>query len=166
MQTKRVFTVVAWASFVTLVVVTVFGIGESLYGTKQAVGYYFVNVYWPFPPYFAQPVTYFSVASIALFYSGLRLWQERIARWPPAMLSFLQLFGFVVAFSSAYEVLYNFMLWGAYCVLSQCTNPDVVTSNFPAPWSLVFATRAFAALFVISGYSVYFLRLMSKSSLI
>ncbi len=172
--TKRVFTVVAWLSIVVILAVTAYGVIESLYGTKQAVGQTLVDVYWPFPPYFAQPVTYFSVASVAFFYSGLRIWEDRISRWPTVLLSFLQLFGFIVAFSSAYEVLYNFMLWGSTysiacansIIAHTACNPDVIISTYPVPWNLVFATRAFAALFVISGYSVYYLRHLSGSSVI
>lgn len=164
------FAVFAWLSFATIVTLIIYGVYESWVHPGQAVGQVWVDVYWPFPPYFAQPVTYFSVACITLFYSGLRLWEQRISRWPRPILSFLQLFGFVVAFSSAYEVIYNFIFWGAtYAVAAlelDTSIPDLLTSNYPVPWSFVFATRAFAALFVISGYSVYFLRRMSGSRLI
>ena len=112
------------------------------------------------------------MACVALFYSGLRLWEDRIAKWPGWLISFFQLIGFVVAFSAAYEVMYNFMVWGSLftqCVtlkgLANCS-PDVLNTYYPSQWSLVFATRAFSALFVISGYSVYYLRKFSNSSLI
>jgi hypothetical protein len=168
-STSRIYTLVAWASLFTIVVVSIYGVAESLYGSKQAVGEVLVDVYWPITPIFAQPVTYFSVASVALFYSGLRLGESRIEKWPAWLLSFLQLFGFIVAFSSAYEVLYNFMLWGAtysiLCVGKVSCNPDTFSSTYPVPWNLVFATRAFSALFVISGYSVYFIRRISGSRL-
>ncbi len=172
--TRRMYTFVAWVSLITIVAVTVFGAVQTLYLSKQPVGQVLVDVYWPFPPYFAQPITYFSVATVALFYSGLRLWEAKVSKWPTWLLMLLQVFGFVVAFSSAYEVMFNFMLWGAsYSV--QCANaiashspcnPDVLVSLYPTPWSLVFATRAFGALFVISGYSVYFLRKFSTANVI
>ncbi|QQG49054.1 MAG: hypothetical protein HY247_01715 [archaeon] len=171
-NTRLMFSVIAWTSFLSIVVVVAYGLIESLgyFGTSLAVGQVLVDVYWPFPPYFAQPVTYFSVACVSLFYSGLRLWESRISRWPGWVLSFLQMTGFVVAFSSAYEILYNFMLWGATYSVAALTsnfpNPDALFSNYPVPWSFVFATRAFSALFVISGYSVYFMRRLSSSSLI
>ncbi|MDG6985975.1 MAG: hypothetical protein JRM73_04425 [Nitrososphaerota archaeon] len=168
--TERMYKLVAWTSLAIIVVVTVYGIIESLYVSGEPVGQVWVGVYFPFPPYFAQPVTYFSVACVALFYSGLRLWEERIKNWPEWLLMLLQLVGFVVAFSAAYEVMYNFMLWGAIfslaCATKPVCNPDLLTSTYPSQWSLVFATRAFSALFVISGYSVYFLRKFSSSSLI
>ena len=173
-STRRMYRAVEWASIVVILAVVVYGVVESLYGSKQPVGQVVVDVYWPFPPYFAQPITYFSVACVALFYSGLRLWEERIRRWPGWTLSGLQLLGFVVAFSSAYEVMYNFMLWGStysvacasYIANQKICDPDTLFSTYPLPWNLVFATRAFSALFVISGYSVYFLRRGSASSLI
>jgi hypothetical protein len=170
-STRRMYLLVAWVSFLILVTVTVYGVVESLYGSRQAVGAIWVNVYWPYPPYFAQPVTYFAVSCVAIFYSGLRLWEDRIAKWPPWVLMFLQLFGFVIAFSAAYEIMYNFMLWGALystaCApppvgTGDC-NPDHLSSIYPSQWSLTFATRAFSALFVISGYSVYYLRKFSSS---
>jgi hypothetical protein len=172
--TRRMYSLVAYVSLITIVVVTIYGLVESLYGTKQPVGQVLVDVYWPFPPYFAQPVTYFSVASVALFYSGLRLWEDRVSKWPAWILMLLQIFGFVVAFSSAYEVMFNFMLWGASYTVNcanaianhTACNPDTLTSLYPTPWSLVFATRAFSALFVISGYSVYFLRKFSHTNII
>jgi hypothetical protein len=112
-DTRRVFTIVAWASPITLIVPVVYGLIEAIRTPSLPVGAHWVNGYWPFPPYFAQPVTYFSVACIALFYSGLSLWELRIAKWPKGPISFLQLSGFIVAFSSAYEVLYNFNSWSA-----------------------------------------------------
>jgi hypothetical protein len=160
---RRIYLAIAWVSLLTIVAVTVYGLFEWVTGHVDIVGQQLVNVYWPINRLFAQPVTYFSVACVALFYSGLRLLDHRIRRWPKWVLSTLQLVGFVVAFSSAYEVLYNFMLWGAtYSIacasnLTAC-NPDAIITNYPVPWNLVFATRAFSALFVISGYSVYYLR--------
>lgn len=160
----------AWASFITMIVLVVYGLLEAIRTPNLAIGAQWVDIYWPFPPYFAQPVTYFSVACVALFYSGLRLWEVRIAKWPGALISFLQLVGFIVAFSSAYEVLYNFNFWSAtYTVAAlrlHTSTPDLLNSSYPVPWNFVFATRMFAALFVISGYSVYFLRRLNRAHVI
>ncbi|MDV3293679.1 MAG: hypothetical protein LYZ70_05360 [Nitrososphaerales archaeon] len=170
-KTRNLFRIIAWASLATIVVIVLYGMVESLLttGTGLAIGIVLVNVEWPLP-FFAKPVSYFSVACVALFYSGLRLWEERIAKWPQNVLNFLQLLGFVVAFASAYEVLYNFMIWGAFfsvqLLQEHVTNPSFISEGIPIPWNLDFATKAFSALFVISGYSVYFLRRMNKTHLI
>jgi hypothetical protein len=171
-KTRLMYRVVAWVSGVTAFAVVVYGIVASIAqtGGPLVVGQVLVNVDWPFPPYFAKPISYFGIASVAFFYSELRLWEERIMKWPPYVLSALQLVGFVVAFASAYEVMYNFMLWGAVysfeAVTRNLTNPDFLTTPFSIPWSFVFATRAFSALFVVSGYSVYFLRRVRNEPLI
>ena len=172
-RTRRMYKLVAWAAFVIMLIVTVYGLAESAYITGEPIGKAWVDVYFPFPPYFAQPVTYFSVAVVLLFYSGLRLIEEKIATWPGWLVAFLQLVGFIVAFSAAYEVMYNFMVWGSLFVIacqrgvaSVTCNPDTLSTVYPSQWSLVFATRMFSAVFVISGYTVYFLRKYSSSSLI
>lgn len=161
---------VAWGSLFTIIVVVAYGVVESLVstGTGLAIGIALVDVEWPLP-FFAKPVSYFSIACVALFYSGMRLWEERIKKWPQHLLSFLQVIGFVVAFASAYEVLYNFMIWGAFFtiqILSGATNPSIISTGVPIPWNLDFATKVFSALFVISGYSVYYLRRLTKSGVI
>jgi hypothetical protein len=67
-----------------------------------------------------------------------------------------------LAFASAYEVMYNFMLWGSYfsiqLIYNNAADPNILASPGPTPWNLVFATKMFSSLFVISAYSVYFLR--------
>lgn len=168
-KTRKIYRLVSWVSGLTIVATIVYGIVASVAetGGGLAVGVVLVEIDWPFPPYFAKPVSYFSIAAVAFFYSTLKLWEQRIARWPSWLLQTLTLFGFVVAFASAYEVMYNFMLWGAiYSVefLKNVTNPDFINTPFTVPWNLVFATKAFSALFVISGYSVYFLRRIDKSA--
>ena len=169
-KSRRTYRLVAWGSGITALAVVVYGIVSAVVttGGVGAFGSNLVNVEFPFPE-FAKPISYFSVASVAFFYCELKLWEGRIARWPAQVRSFLRLFGFVVAFASAYEVLYNFMLWGAFFTIqvlqtanSALINPNVPSCCFPIPWNLVFATKAFAALFVISGYSVYFLRSLDQ----
>ena len=169
-KSRRMYRLVAWVSGLTALGVVVYGIVASIAtsGGPAAFGTVLVAIEFPFPE-FAKPVSYFSIAAVAFFYTELKLWEERIARWPVQLRSFLRLFGFIVAFSSAYEVLYNFMLWGAFFTIqvlqtanSALINPNVPSCCFPIPWNLVFATKAFAALFVISGYSVYFLRSLDQ----
>jgi len=156
------YRLVAWVSGITALAVVVYGIVLAVVttGSVGAFGSTLVNVEFPLPE-FAKPISYFSIASVAFFYSELKLWEEMIVRWPAQVRSFLRLFGFVVAFASAYEVLYNFMLWGAFFtiqVLQGNVNVNLANCCPPVPWNLVFATKAFSSLFVISGYSVYFLR--------
>lgn len=125
-----------------------------------------VDVYWPWYPYLAQPITWLSAASIAFWYAGLKLWRERISRWPAWFLTFLEVFGFVVAAFSLYEVLYGFMLWGATLGVAISQNPaidpDTLFSKFPLATSFAFTTRGFTTLLVLSGYGVHYVRGLLK----
>ncbi len=163
-KTRLMYRIVCWISGITIIATITYGLLTSaLFSTGGVldVGANLVNIDFP-APFFAKPVTYLSIACVTFFYTGLRLWQNRVAQWPQITLASLQLFAIVVAFASAYEVLYNFMLWGAFfgaqLLNQQINNPNIVVGPGPVPWNLVFATKMFAALFVISGYSVYFLR--------
>lgn len=169
-KTRMMYEVVAWASGITMVAVLVYGLITALLSGIDVVGVSLVNVDWPFT-FMAKPVTYLSVASVTFAYSSFQIWQNRIAQWTLFRLSIIELFAIVVALSSAYEVLYNFMLWGAFLtdqLLTSSLNPlsiinDALTPG-PIPWNLVFATKVFFSLFVISGYAVYFLRRIHKSN--
>ena len=130
--------------------------------TLADVGKSLVEVSFPFP-YFAQPITYLSVASVTFFYTGLRLWQNNVAQWSHLQLASLQLLAIVLAFVSGYEVLYNFMVWGSFASAqilynTLSTSASLLASPAVTPWDVDFATKIFASFFVISGYSVYFLR--------
>ncbi len=163
-KTQLMYRVVCGASGVIILATLAYGIATSaLYasGSIPVIGQNMVNVSWPLP-YFTQPVTYLSIASVTFFYTGLRLWVNKVAQWSHLTLASLQLVAVVVAFGSAYAVMYNFMLWGSYfsvqLLSSVLPNPNILSTPGPTPWNLVFATKVFMSLFVISGYTVYFLR--------
>ena len=164
-RTRLMYKIVCAASGIIIIATWAYGVGTSaLYasGSIPVIGQNMVNVAFPLP-YLAQPVDYLSVASVTFFYSGIRLWENKVAQWSQVKLASLQLLAIVLAFASAYEVMYNFMLWGSYFSVqvlynSVAANPNFLTSPGPAPWNLVFATKIFSSLFMISGYSAYFLR--------
>lgn len=169
-RTRTMYEVVAWVSGITIIAVLVYGLVTAILSGLQVVGTSLVDVEFPFT-FMAKPVTYLSVASVTFFYSAMQLWQNSIARWSLFRLSLIQLIAIIVALSSAYEVLYNFMLWGAFLsnellatsiqALSAINNAQ---SPGPVPWNLVFATKIFFSLFVISGYGVYFLRRIHRAN--
>jgi hypothetical protein len=161
---RLMYKIVCWISGLTIITTLAYGFASSaLYATGGVldIGQTLVDVNFPLP-YFAKPVTYLSIACVTFFYTGLRLGQNEVAQWSRLKLASLQLFAIIVAFASAYEVMYNFMIWGSYfslqLIYNNAANPNILASPGPTPWNLVFATKMFAALFVISGYSVYFLR--------
>jgi len=165
-NTILMYNIVAWVSGLILLAVLAYGIVSTILASGGVVdiGATFVNVDFPLP-FLAKPVTYLSIASVTFFYSTLWVWEPRIAKWSRLKLSAIQFFAIVVAFASAYEVIYNFMLWGAIYsaqVLIGDLNPNVITSPSTSPsvipWNLVFATKMFSSLLFIGAYTAYFLR--------
>ena len=136
-------------------------VGESLVNLPSGVPFEF-----PQPEYFpiyAKPVTWMYVSLIIFWFSVLELNRKRIVALSPATLTFCRLFAVIFASLAAYEIVYNFSIWSAimaYQAISGTLNPDLVVVAFPnpqTPWNLVFATKFFSAIFVISLYSLYFL---------
>jgi hypothetical protein len=163
-RTRLMYKIVCGGSGVTILLTLAYGVATSaLYasGSIPVIGQNMVNVSWPLP-YLAQPVDYLAVASVIFFYTAIRLWQNKVAQWSHLELASIQLVAIVVAFASAYEVMYNFMLWGSYFTVTvlanSAANPNFLSTPGPTPWNLVFATKVFSSLFVMSGYTVYFLR--------
>lgn len=164
-NTRLMYKIVCLVSGLTVLSAVAYGLASSvLYdgGSFSAIGESMVAVTFPLP-YFAQPVTYLSLASVTFFYTALRLRQSKVAQWSHLRLASLQLVAIVLAFGSAYAVLYNFMLWGSYSsaqILYQsvAASASLLSAPATAPWTMDFVTKIFAAVFVISGYSVYFLR--------
>jgi hypothetical protein len=70
---------------------------------------------------------------------------------------------------ATYEVLFNFTLWGGLIASDSILgelNVDIIKNTFPnpeTPWNIVFATKLFTVLTIISAYSFYYLqRIESK----
>jgi hypothetical protein len=167
-RTRTMYELVAWVSGITMTAVLIYGLVTAILSGLSVVGTSLVDVEFPFS-FAAKPVTYLSVASVTFFYSTMQLYQNRIARWSLLKLSMIELFAIVVALSSTYEVFYNFMLWGSFLSkelitssVSAIINVNDLTSPGPVPWNLVFATKIFFSLAIISGYAAYFLRKIHK----
>jgi len=77
----------------------------------------------------------------------------------------LELIAGVSLFVTIYEVIFNFMLWGALITSIAengvvIGNIDLLVNQFPnpaQPWNLVFATKAFYTFSITSGTALYFL---------
>jgi len=142
----------------------IFGInvvGETLVNLPNAKPFEF-----PGPEYFplyAKPVTWLFVFVILFGFSSLELAKPKMTRISPTIMNISRTLAFVSVGLSAYEVLYNFSIWSALMSFQAITgslNPDSIVVAFPnpqTPWNLVFATKVFSALFIVSLYALYLL---------
>ena len=159
---KLLYKTILIVSGLVILVTTMYGLIESIRGYFTTgvvtVGEILVGIEWPLP-YFAKPVTYLSFAIVAFWFSLVKLYQHSINNFSNLRVTLLSFIALLVAFGAAYEVLYNFTVWGALMsaeAFRGYVNPDFLNIPYPnpkVPWNLVFATKFFIALFVISSYS-------------
>jgi hypothetical protein len=161
------------ASLFIIVATTSYGFITAITQDVNAVGETLVTFEVPpisvFPLFYSKPITWLSAALIALFYSVLELNKERVYSWSPPRRDFLKLIAFFVGAMALYEVFFNFTLWSGLIARDSIIgelNVDLIRNPFPnpqTPWNIVFATKLFTVLTILSLYSVYYLqRIESK----
>lgn len=163
-NTRLLYGVVCAVSGSVVVATVLYAVATAMVvgGGLSEAGRAMVEAALPIPG-FAQPVAYLGVASVAFFYSGLRLGQSKVARLSQAKLASIQLLAILAAFASAYEVVYNFMIWGSYASVQAlygelAPGSTILAGPASVPWQPVLGTWVFAALLVMGGYTAYFLR--------
>ncbi|MGI0085260.1 MAG: hypothetical protein ACREBQ_09275, partial [Nitrososphaerales archaeon] len=158
---KRLFLILLALSGITLLLIAIFYalnpssvLGESLVTTQNGT-----PVEFPPPgsfPFYMKPVTIFFVACVVFSYSFFSLAGKRIeSRLPRVLRAFLLVVSITVFAISAYEVLFNFTLWGSLLVSNP--NPDLAVNTYPTSrWqtNLVFATKAYVSLLFISYFAL------------
>lgn len=161
------YKIICLVSFAIIVAVTVYGVTTALmYGIK-VVGETFVNAEFPPPtisPIYAKPISWFMASLIIFWYSILEVNKEAISKFSKFTRHLFMIVAFLVGAMALYEVLFNFTLWGSLMSASEILgelNPDILISHFPnpeIPWNLVFATKIFLSLTIVSFYTFYFLK--------
>ncbi len=109
-------------------------------------------------PFYVKPVTILFVASVSFafcFFSMIEQWVNKLPRIARAFFLVAFILGFAV---SAYETLFNFVLWGSMLVTHP--DPDTIVNSYPIgsfQVNLVFATKSFAALLFVTffGYTTF-----------
>jgi len=89
---------------------------------------------------------------------------------PLPLITVLKVITFATFGVAIYEIFFNFSLWTVLMsqdVISGNLNPDILFNPFPNPDSafvmnLVFATKIYTLLGIVSGYLFYFLNTIKK----
>ncbi|MBI2183783.1 MAG: hypothetical protein HYU39_02360 [Thaumarchaeota archaeon] len=176
-RAERVYRLLMFMSAAIVSVLALYAVFATFYFGYEAVGETLVNLpsrapfEFPGPEYFpvyAKPVTWLYVAIITFWFTFLESFRQRFSRLPVGAISVAKLVAFVLAAVSAYEVYYNFTIWGSlmtYQAITGNVNPDILANKFPnpqTPWNLVFATKFFSSILVVSLYSLYFMMRMER----
>ncbi len=164
-----VYKVIFYICAAIMIVVTAYALIASLMeyinNGSVVIGEVLVNTEIPFKG-FAKPVTYLMISSIVGWYCVTRLGKSKTMNLSPRNKAILKLIAIAIAVTTLYELIYNFVVWGALMTadaISGIIRIDVLNIPYPnpkTPWSLVFATKMFLAAFIISAHAVY---LISKS---
>jgi len=127
-----------------------------------------------FIPHFLymKPVTLIIILGYTGFLCGMfhldKSWGYNLSEYEYVI---LELIAGIFLFITAYEVIFNFILWDA--LISSISingvvvgNIDLLANQFPnpaQPWNLVFATKIFYTFSIISGTAIYFLEKWRRS---
>ena len=148
--------IVIACSFV-IFLLSAYAMTAGLTGRNNIVGAVLVNSGF----IFAQPITYLTLATLGLTYSGFELAKPHLLHFSPLKLSFVKLVAFIGLVLAAYEVFYNFAIWTAELSTNSLLgslNPDILINSFPSPktpWNLVFAMQLSLTIVVVGVYAFY-----------
>ena len=170
---RTFFKLISLVSLVIIISTSIYGVLGTLIQGGNVVGEVLVTLEVPpievFPLFYSKPITWLSAAILALFFASLELEKDRVMQWQKFHRDIIKFFAFFVCAMATYEVLFNFTLWGGLIASDSILgelNVDIIKNTFPnpeTPWNIVFATKLFTVLTIISAYSFYYLqRIESK----
>ena len=170
---RTFFKLISLVSLVIIISTSIYGVLGTLIQGGNVVGEVLVTLEVPpievFPLFYSKPITWLSAAILALFFASLELEKDRVMQWQKFHRDIIKFFAFFVCAMATYEVLFNFTLWGGLIASDSILgelNVDLIKNTFPnpeTPWNIVFATKLFTVLTIISAYSFYYLqRIESK----
>lgn len=167
-----IFKVLALIALAIIAATTVYGVVATIVQGADVVGETLVTIEFPpisvFPLFYSKPVTWLSASILVVWYIMLDLNKHRVLRFSKSLRRFLKFFTFFVGSMALYEVFFNFTLWSGLiasnAVLGQL-NPDLIANPFPnpeTPWNIVFATKLFTVLTIISWYTFVYLQRLEQ----
>lgn len=121
------------------------------------------------PGFFMKPITFFQFAMFLSFAFGLYspLTRERLMNARPSFLRALYIGAWLVAMGSAFEIIYQMVLWSAALAVQGLANPDVISNPFPVsvnptPINVVFASKVIVAVFFMAVFLIDYIRRIDR----
>ena len=170
-EEEKIRTFYKLISLISLLIISItsaYGILATIIQGGNVVGEILVTLEVPpisvFPLFYSKPITWLSASILALFFSSLEMGKDKVIQWSKPRRNFLRFLAFFVAAMAAYEVLFNFTLWSGLIARDSIIgelNVDIIKNTFPnpnTPWNIVFATKLFTVLTIISAYAFVYLQ--------
>jgi type III secretory pathway component EscS len=172
-MTNKILGIIWLFSLGVVIITTVYGVAMSVIQGIEVVGQTFVDVEFPpihiFPFFYMKPISWLFAAILSLTYCTIELKKESIRNLSPFVKGVTKIVAFMIGILAAYEVLFNFTLWGGLIAADATLghlNPDLMINPFPnpkIPWNIVFATKIYLATMIVSFYYFLSVNRMQKS---
>jgi hypothetical protein len=121
------------------------------------------------PGFFMKPITFFQFSMFLSFAFGLYspVTRRRMMNARPGLLRTLYIGAWLIAMGSAYEILYQVVLWSAALAVQGLANPDVIANPFPVsvnptPINVVFASKVIVAMFFMSLFLIDYIHRIDR----
>ena len=122
------------------------------------------------PGFFMKPITFFQFSMFLSFAFGLYapLTRRRMLSARPSVLRTVYIGAWLVAMGSAFEIIYQMVLWSAALAVQGLANPDVVANPFPVsvnptPINVVFASKVIVAIFFMSAFLIDYIHRIDRT---
>ena len=122
------------------------------------------------PGFFMKPITFFQFSMFLSFAFGLYtpLTRQRMLSARPSILRTVYIGAWLVAMGSAFEIIYQMVLWSAALAVQGLANPDVVSNPFPVsvnptPINVVFASKVIVAIFFMSVFLIDYIHRIDRT---
>ena len=145
-------------------------IGATLTPAGQIIGESLVLIEVEvFPGFFMKPITFFQFSMFLSFAFGLYspVTRRRMMNARPSLLRTLYIGAWLVAMGSAYEIMYQVVLWSAALAVQGLANPDVISNPFPVsvnptPINVVFASKVIVAMFFMALFLIDYIHRIDR----
>ena len=145
-------------------------IGATLTPAGQIIGESLVLIEVEvFPGFFMKPITFFQFSMFLSFAFGLYspVTRRRMMNARPGLLRTLYIGAWLVAMGSAYEIMYQVVLWSAALAVQGLANPDVISNPFPVsvnptPINVVFASKVIVAMFFMALFLIDYIHRIDR----
>jgi len=145
-------------------------IGATLTPAGQIIGESLVLIEVEvLPGFFMKPITFFQFSMFLSFAFGLYspVTRRRMMNARPSLLRTLYIGAWLVAMGSAYEIMYQVVLWSAALAVQGLANPDVISNPFPVsvnptPINVVFASKVIVAMFFMALFLIDYIHRIDR----
>jgi len=145
-------------------------LGATLTPTGQIIGESLVVIeVQVLPGFYMKPITFFQFSMFLSFAFGLYspVTRQRLMNARPGFLRALYIGAWLVAMGSAFEIIYQMVLWSAALAVQGLANPDIVSNPFPisvnpTPINVVFASKVIVAIFFMSMFLIDYLHRIDR----